>query len=103
MKELPARSLKVAVPLVLSGLMSCLISGVATLKGFGFVPGFVKLWMSAWAVSWPVAFPAATFALPPARRIVGLFAKAPPVEPMRVPLPTPMANAGTGPGTVRSR
>ena len=81
MKKLPARYLKVALPLVLSGLMSCLISGVATLKGFGFVPGFLKLWMGAWAVSWPVAFPAATLALPFARRIVGLFVEQPLVEP----------------------
>ncbi len=102
MKKLPARYLKVALPFVLSGLMSCLISGVATLKGFGFVPGFVKLWMSAWAVSWPVAFPAAVFALPLARRIAALFVEVPFVDPVRVKSPTPMVHAGTGPGTPRS-
>lgn len=73
MKKLPARYLPVALPFVLSGIMSFLVTCVATLKGFGFVPGFVKLWMGAWAVSWPVAFPTALFALPIARRIVGLF------------------------------
>lgn len=73
MKKFPARYQTVALPLVLSGFMSFLVTGVATAKGFGFVPGFIKLWMEAWAVCWPVAFPTALFALPLARRIVGLF------------------------------
>ena len=81
MKRLPARYLPVALPLVLSGIMSFLVTGVATLKGFGFVQGFTKLWFGAWAVSWPVAFPTAVFALPIARKIVGLFVEPVNVEP----------------------
>ena len=57
MKKLPARYLPLATPFVLSGIMSLLVTGVATLKGFGPVSNFAKLWMGAWAVSWPVAFP----------------------------------------------
>ena len=85
MKKLPARYLPLATPFVLSGIMSLLVTGVATLKGFGPVSNFAKLWMGAWAVSWPVAFPTAVLALPLARRIVALFVDTPPAQSAETP------------------
>ena len=73
MNKLPSRYLPVALPFVLSGFMSFLVSGVATLRGFGFTGEFPLLWMKAWVVSWPVAFPTAILAMPLARWSVALF------------------------------
>jgi hypothetical protein len=72
LKKLPARYNSVALPFVLSLLMSCIVSGIATLRIIGFAPDFVANWMSAWGWSWIVAFPAILVVLPIARRIVGM-------------------------------
>ena len=55
--------------LILSGLMSCLVSGIATLRALGPVAGFLGLWFQAWITSWLVAFPAALVVAPLARRL----------------------------------
>lgn len=55
--------------LILSGLMSCLVSGIATLRALGPVAGFMGLWLQAWLTSWAVAFPAVLLAAPLARRL----------------------------------
>lgn len=34
--------------LILSGLMSFLVSGIATFRAAGSVPGFADLWVGAW-------------------------------------------------------
>ncbi len=57
---------------LLSGSMSFLVSGVATVRAVGLVPEFVSIWMSAWMTSWPVAFAAVSVLAPIVRRIVGL-------------------------------
>lgn len=54
---------------ILSGLMSCLISGIATLRALGPVAGFMGLWLQAWLTSWAVAFPSVLLAAPLARRM----------------------------------
>ncbi len=55
--------------LILSGLMSCLVSGIATLRAVGPQTGFLSLWMQAWITSWLVAFPSVLLAAPVARRL----------------------------------
>jgi hypothetical protein len=55
--------------LVLTGLMTALISGVATRRALGAAPDWPHVWASAWAWSWLIAFPAALLLIPLARRV----------------------------------
>jgi Protein of unknown function (DUF2798) len=77
MRKLPASYNFVAMPFVLSIMMSFIISGVSTLRALGLVDGFVLKWMSAWGVSWIVAFPTVLVVLPLVRRIVAMFVEQP--------------------------
>ena len=56
--------------LMLSGLMSLIVSGIATLRAVGPVYGFAGLWMSSWMSSWLVAFPTVLVVAPIVRGIV---------------------------------
>jgi hypothetical protein len=58
--------------LILSGLMSLLVSGIATYRAAGPGTGFVGLWSSAWLTAWLVAFPVVLVVAPLARRTVAL-------------------------------
>jgi hypothetical protein len=62
---------------VLSGLMSLLVTGVATARNYGLADNFVRLWMDAWLPSWLIAFPVVLVVAPIARRLVGLVVKTP--------------------------
>jgi hypothetical protein len=68
--RLPQRYAPVLFGLLLSGLMSFIVSGIATLKALGPVSGLPAAWMSAWAVAWLVAFPTVLVIAPLVRRIV---------------------------------
>jgi hypothetical protein len=70
MTKLPARFNTIAMPLVLSVLMSCLVSLIATLRATGFDGFAITSWMQAWGLSWMVAFPALFIMMPLARKIV---------------------------------
>lgn len=67
---IPARYAPIAFGLLLSGMMSFLVSGVATIFTLGFGVEFFGQWMLAWLPSWAVAFPAILIVAPLARRIV---------------------------------
>ncbi|MCY1381263.1 hypothetical protein D9M69_691460 [compost metagenome] len=58
------------MPLVLSVLMSCLVSGVSTTANTAFSAGLFSLWLKAWGISWLVAFPSLLLVLPLVRVIV---------------------------------
>lgn len=73
----PARFAPVLFGLILSGLMSCMVSGISTLRAVGLAEGFFAKWMTSWAVSWAVAFPVVLVVAPVTRRIVGLLVRAP--------------------------
>lgn len=77
MQKLPPRYNAVAMPLVLSGLMTIVVSGISTLNAIGAAPGWQMLWLKAWLLSWAVAFPVMVFVLPVARRMVARFVEAP--------------------------
>ena len=66
----PARFAPVLFGLILSGLMSCMVSGISTLRAVGLAEGFFGKWMASWGVSWAVAFPVVLVVAPITRRIV---------------------------------
>ena len=67
---IPARFAPVLFGLILSGLMSLLVSGIATWRAVGLPADFVALWLSAWLNAWAVAFPAVLVVAPITRRLV---------------------------------
>lgn len=74
---MPPRFAPALFSLVLSALMSFIVSGIATLRTFGFVTDFMSIWVSAWLPSWLVAFPTVLVVAPLARRLVGILVKSP--------------------------
>lgn len=66
----PARFAPVLFGLILSGLMSCMVSGIATLRAVGLADGFFAQWMTSWGVSWGIAFPVVLVVAPITRKIV---------------------------------
>ena len=77
MQKLPPRYNAIAMPLVLSGLMTIVVSGISTLNAVGMAPNWHSLWFKAWLLSWAVAFPVMVFVLPIARRTVARFVEPP--------------------------
>lgn len=73
---LPARFAPVVFGLILSGLMSCIVSGIAIIRTTGIVPQLPWLWFSAWLASWAVAFPTVLVVAPLTRRLVARLVKA---------------------------
>lgn len=67
---IPARFAPILFGLILSGLMSFIVSGIATLRVIGLVDGFGGAWMGSWATSWAVAFPVVLVIAPIARGLV---------------------------------
>ena len=66
----PARFAPTLFGLILSGMMSCMVSGIATIRALGIGDGFFGHWMTTWVVSWAIAFPVVMFVAPITRRIV---------------------------------
>ncbi|WP_411837639.1 DUF2798 domain-containing protein [Paracoccus sp. ME4] len=73
---IPARFAPVLFGLILSGLMSSLVSGIATLRAVGLVQGIGGLWLGNWLSSWAVAFPAVLIVAPATRRLVARLTRA---------------------------
>lgn len=46
------------IALLVSGGMSFMVSGLATMRAIGLISGFLGIWMTSWAYAWIVAFPA---------------------------------------------
>lgn len=75
--RLPTKALALLVPLILSFAMSCIVSLISTLIGFG-LSGFVFAeWFFSWMASWAIAFPSVLILLPIARKIALLFVHPP--------------------------
>lgn len=55
---------------LLSGMMSFIVCGIATLRAVGLSEVFFEKWLSAWAFAWPVAFVTVLFVAPFVRRLV---------------------------------
>ena len=73
---IPARFAPVLFGFILSGLMSLMVSGIATFRAIGLGEAFVGAWMGAWGASWIVAFPAVLVVAPITRRLVAALVKA---------------------------
>lgn len=69
---IPAKFAPMLFSLILSGLMSLLVSGIATLRATGPVAGFAGLWLSAWLTAWLFAFPVVMLVAPLSRKAVAL-------------------------------
>lgn len=67
---IPQKYASILFGFLLSGFMSLLVSGIATLRALGLPPGFVGLWLHAWLNAWLVAFPAVLVVAPLTRRLV---------------------------------
>lgn len=74
---MPARFAPLLFSFILSGMMSFVVSGIATLRNAGLTNGVLSLWISAWLVSWLIAFPVVLIVAPVARRLVSLLVRAP--------------------------
>lgn len=72
---IPARFAPVVFGFLLSGLMSCMVSGIATVRALGVVQGFFGEWMSSWVFSWAIAFPVVLVVAPVTRRMVSVLVK----------------------------
>lgn len=68
--KLPAHFEHSLFSLLLSGLMSLLVSGVATWSALSGHDSFAAKWLNAWLHSWLVAFPAVMVIAPLVRKLV---------------------------------
>lgn len=57
--------------LLLFGLMSLLVSGIATFRAAGLTDGVFALWMSAWLAAWLIAFPTVMLIAPFTQKFIG--------------------------------
>ena len=89
--KLPARYAPIVMPFLLSLLMTCLVSLIATIRSVGLTPELLRLWPGSWALSWLVAFPVTLLVLPLVKRMTAAL-----VEP---PEPS-AARTGEGPRDV---
>jgi len=67
---IPARFAPQLFGLILSGLMTFIITAIATWRVTGFSNGFVGEWMGSWITSWIFAFPIVLFVAPMTRKLV---------------------------------
>lgn len=74
---IPARFAHLTFSFFLSGMMSFIITGVATLRAIGLSADIFHLWVTAWPVSWLIAFPAVTVVAPVARSLSKMVLRSP--------------------------
>ena len=67
---IPSRAAPILFAFIVSGLMSCVVSGVSTFSAISEMGNFFEAWMLAWAKSWAVAFPVILIVVPLARKLV---------------------------------
>jgi len=69
MALLPRRSATLVFAFFLSGFMTFVVSGVATLVAIGSAPGLVAVWMRSWITAWVIALPALLLIRPLVHRL----------------------------------
>ena len=76
-RKLPSHHINYVQPLVLTGIMTLVVSGISTVRALGLADGVFGGWMAAWILSWIIAFPTMMLALPLVRGIVGILVDLP--------------------------
>ncbi|MEZ5856573.1 MAG: DUF2798 domain-containing protein [Hyphomicrobiaceae bacterium] len=82
-RKLPHRFGPFLFAILTSGIMSLIVSGVATWKALGLIPGFGGRWLAAWTNAWPIAFSTLLVVAPFVRTLVSQLVASPPVVPGR--------------------
>lgn len=72
---IPAKFAPTLFAFLLSGTMSLLVSGIATVRNAGTLDGVAGSWMAAWLPSWLIAFPVVLVVAPAVRRVVNALVK----------------------------
>ena len=67
---IPSRFTPILFAFIVSGLMSCIVSGVSTLSAISEMANFFEAWMAAWGKSWVVAFPTILIVVPLTRKLI---------------------------------
>lgn len=68
---IPKKMEPIAFGFLLSGMMSFLVSGIATARAIGLSEAFLANWLSSWLASWVIAFPSVLVVAPFVRKIIG--------------------------------
>ena len=69
-RKLSANHVVWVQPLILTGIMTLVVSGISTVRALGLGEGVFGGWMAAWIISWIIAFPTMLLSLPLVRGIV---------------------------------
>ncbi len=67
---MPKKYAHILFGLLLSGLMSFVVSGIATFRALGLNETFFVDWSESWLFSWMVAFPTVLVVAPLVRKMV---------------------------------
>ncbi len=68
--KLPARYASLVLPFFLTCVMTCVVSGISTLRVAGIGPGVLGTWLVSWGLSWAVAYPTMLLVLPSVKKLV---------------------------------
>ncbi len=68
--KLPARYASLVLPFFLTCVMTCVVSGISTLRVAGIGPGVLGTWLVSWGMSWTVAYPTMLLVLPWVKKMV---------------------------------
>lgn len=71
-RKLPARYGALVMPLILTAMMTCVISGISTVNALGVTAQVLRDWPRAWVMSWIVAYPTILVVLPVVRRLTAM-------------------------------
>lgn len=77
-RKLPARYARVVTPFLLTALMTCLVSLIATVRSVGLSAQVLALWPGSWLLSWAIAFPITLVVLPLVGRLTAMVVESPP-------------------------
>ena len=74
---LPPKTAPIVFGLLVSGMMTFIVSGIATFNAIGLNEALVSKWATAWITSWIVAFPIILFVAPTVNWLVQRITKQP--------------------------
>jgi len=67
---IPAKYAPILFGFILSGLMTSIVSAIATVRVLDGETTFLSIWFGTWISSWAVGFPIVLFVAPMTRRLV---------------------------------